>query len=120
FPGRHGFEDAWRAGVPVLGTTLHAIDAGCDSGPILCQTAFARGNDADPVAARHAVFRHQTSTALQACRWLAADRVRVRADRVLLADAPPAACIAGTLHAPGLDDAEAIALATPAATGLRA
>ena len=37
FPGRHGIEDAYRAGVKATGVTVHYVDAGIDSGPIIKQ-----------------------------------------------------------------------------------
>ncbi|MCD2255896.1 phosphoribosylglycinamide formyltransferase [Agrilactobacillus fermenti] len=37
FPGAHGIEDAFKAGVKVTGVTIHFIDAGVDSGPIIAQ-----------------------------------------------------------------------------------
>ncbi len=39
FPGRDGIGDAWRWGVAVTGVTIHLVDAGIDSGPILAQRA---------------------------------------------------------------------------------
>ncbi|MCI7239801.1 MAG: phosphoribosylglycinamide formyltransferase [Aerococcus suis] len=37
FPGRQGIQDAWDAGVSQTGVTVHLIDSGIDSGPILAQ-----------------------------------------------------------------------------------
>ncbi|MEJ4111978.1 phosphoribosylglycinamide formyltransferase [Corynebacterium kroppenstedtii] len=37
FPGAHGVRDALNYGVKVTGTTVHVVDAGVDSGPILAQ-----------------------------------------------------------------------------------
>ncbi|MBP6333792.1 MAG: phosphoribosylglycinamide formyltransferase, partial [Aminivibrio sp.] len=39
FPGRDGIGDAWRYGVKITGVTVHLVDEGVDSGPILSQTA---------------------------------------------------------------------------------
>ncbi|TQL71367.1 formyltetrahydrofolate-dependent phosphoribosylglycinamide formyltransferase [Enteractinococcus coprophilus] len=39
FPGAHAVADALAAGVVVTGTTLHIVDAGVDTGPILDQRA---------------------------------------------------------------------------------
>ncbi|HEY4557279.1 MAG TPA: phosphoribosylglycinamide formyltransferase [Enteractinococcus sp.] len=39
FPGAHAVRDALRAGVVITGTTLHLVDAGVDTGPILDQRA---------------------------------------------------------------------------------
>jgi len=37
FPGTHGYEDAWNHGVKVSGCTVHFVDEGLDTGPILLQ-----------------------------------------------------------------------------------
>jgi phosphoribosylglycinamide formyltransferase-1 len=37
FPGTDGYGDAWRYGVKVSGCTVHFVDEGCDTGPIILQ-----------------------------------------------------------------------------------
>ncbi len=37
FPGIHGYEDAWQYGVKISGCTVHFVDEGCDTGPIILQ-----------------------------------------------------------------------------------
>lgn len=37
FPGLHGIKDAYDYGVKVTGVTIHYIDAGVDTGPIIAQ-----------------------------------------------------------------------------------
>jgi phosphoribosylglycinamide formyltransferase-1 len=37
FPGAHAVRDALAAGVDVTGTTVHLVDAGVDTGPVLAQ-----------------------------------------------------------------------------------
>ncbi|NED69501.1 phosphoribosylglycinamide formyltransferase, partial [Streptomyces sp. SID10244] len=37
FPGAHGVADALAHGVKVTGATVHLVDAGVDTGPILAQ-----------------------------------------------------------------------------------
>jgi phosphoribosylglycinamide formyltransferase-1 len=39
FPGEHGVRDALRHGVKVSGVTVHFVDEGLDSGPIIVQEA---------------------------------------------------------------------------------
>lgn len=47
FPGAHAVADALAAGVVVTGTTLHIVDAGVDTGPILDQRAVEIAVDDD-------------------------------------------------------------------------
>jgi phosphoribosylglycinamide formyltransferase-1 len=37
FPGAHGIEDAFNAGVTETGCTVHFVDNGMDTGPIIAQ-----------------------------------------------------------------------------------
>ena len=41
FPGAHGVRDALAYGVAVTGCTVHVVDAGVDTGPIISQAAVA-------------------------------------------------------------------------------
>ncbi|MFC7573799.1 phosphoribosylglycinamide formyltransferase [Klenkia terrae] len=38
FPGAHAVRDALAAGVTTTGATVHLVDAGLDTGPVLAQT----------------------------------------------------------------------------------
>ena len=45
FPGIHGPRDALAYGVKVTGATLHFVDAGVDTGPIIAQVAVPVRDD---------------------------------------------------------------------------
>jgi phosphoribosylglycinamide formyltransferase-1 len=47
FPGAHGVADALAAGVKVTGCTVHLVDAGTDTGPILAQQPIPVLDDDD-------------------------------------------------------------------------
>ena len=47
FPGAHGVADALAAGVKVTGCTVHLVDAGTDTGPILAQQPIPVFDDDD-------------------------------------------------------------------------
>lgn len=47
FPGAHGVADALAHGVKMTGCTVHLVDAGTDTGPILAQQAVAVLDDDD-------------------------------------------------------------------------
>jgi len=42
FPGKHGYDDSWKYGVRVYGCTVHFVDYGEDTGPIIGQSAGVR------------------------------------------------------------------------------
>ncbi len=54
FPGAHAVRDALRHGVRVAGVTVHWVDEGLDSGPIIAQAAVdvRAGDDEDSLRAR--------------------------------------------------------------------
>jgi phosphoribosylglycinamide formyltransferase-1 len=49
FPGAHAVRDALAAGAGVTGSTVHLVDAGVDTGPVLAQreVAVLPGDDED-------------------------------------------------------------------------
>ncbi len=47
FPGAHPVRDALAYGVQVSGCTLHVVDAGVDTGPVIAQRAVEVGADDD-------------------------------------------------------------------------
>lgn len=61
FPGAHGPADAIAAGVRISGCTVHVVDAGVDTGPIIAQAAVPvlDGDDANALHARIQVAEHQ-------------------------------------------------------------
>lgn len=68
FPGRHGIEDAFEYGVKVTGVTVHYVDDGVDSGPIIAQQAvnILPGDSVDQLAQRiHNVEHDLYFTSLQ-------------------------------------------------------
>lgn len=42
FPGAHGIEDAWKAGVKESGVTIHWVDSGVDTGKVIKQVRVPR------------------------------------------------------------------------------
>ena len=54
FPGTHAIEDALRYGVKVTGVTVHFVDEGVDSGPVIQQQAVGvmDGDTVDTLATR--------------------------------------------------------------------
>jgi phosphoribosylglycinamide formyltransferase-1 len=75
FPGMHGVRDALAHGVKVTGVTVHLVDEGVDTGPIVLQEAIEiRGDDDwDSLEARVHAVEHRLLPA--AVRALLQDRL---------------------------------------------
>jgi phosphoribosylglycinamide formyltransferase-1 len=60
FPGAHAVEDALAAGAAHTGATVHLVDEGVDTGPVLAQDAVAvlPGDTAETLHARIRVVEH--------------------------------------------------------------
>jgi phosphoribosylglycinamide formyltransferase-1 len=80
FPGIHAQKQALDYGVRVTGCTVHFVDRGTDTGPIIAQAAVPvhRDDDAGTLSARILVQEHQLLP--RVLQWMAEQRVRVVAD----------------------------------------
>jgi phosphoribosylglycinamide formyltransferase-1 len=77
FPGTHAQRQALEHGVKVAGCTVHFVDAGTDTGPIIAQAAVAvsHGDDETSLTAKILEKEHELlPTVLQ---WIAEGRVAV-------------------------------------------
>jgi phosphoribosylglycinamide formyltransferase-1 len=91
FPGLHGPRQALAAGVKVAGCTVHFVDEGTDTGPVIAQAAVPvlDGDSEASLAARILEQEHRLYP--QAIQWIAEGRLwlegrRVRLDRASAPD----------------------------------
>jgi phosphoribosylglycinamide formyltransferase 1 len=103
FPGMHAVRQALAAGVRVSGCTVHLVDEGTDSGPVLVQAAVPvlDGDTEDSLAARILVQEHRCYA--RAIQLVAEGRVEVAGRRVRVR--APAGDAARTIASPLLEDA---------------
>ena len=89
FPGLHAVRQALERGVKVAGCTVHFVDEGTDTGPIVAQAAVPvlAGDDEAALAARILAEEHKLYP--RVIRLFAEGRVRLEGRRVLV-DAAPA------------------------------
>ncbi len=82
FPGLHGWTQALEYGAKVAGCTVHFVDTGVDSGPIILQASVPVLDDDTPetLHARIQVEEHRIYP--EAIRLLAADRLEINGRRV--------------------------------------
>ncbi len=78
FPGYHGHRDALEYGVRVSGCTVHIVDEGEDTGPIVLQQAVPihAGDTEDSLSERILVWEHRLFPL--AIRLFAEDRIDVQ------------------------------------------
>ena len=86
FPGVHSWTQALDYGCKVAGVTVHFVDAGTDSGPIIVQKCVPVMEDDTPETL-HARIQVQEHLAFpEALRHLAAGRLRVEGRRVVISE----------------------------------
>lgn len=82
FPGVDAPAQAVAWGVHVSGCTVHFVDAGTDTGPILAQAAVPVHPDDDAASLHRRIQREEHRLLPLALGWLAEGRVRVEGRRV--------------------------------------
>ena len=73
FPGAHAVRDALAAGVQVTGTTVHLVDAGVDTGPVLAQREVAVRPDDDEASLHERIKTVERELLVQTVAALVAD-----------------------------------------------
>jgi phosphoribosylglycinamide formyltransferase 1 len=89
FPGLHAIEQALEYGVKVVGATVHFVDTGVDTGPIIAQRAIELSGSPDADAVRAALRPVEHDLLCAAVAGIARGAVRVDPDhpRRVLVDA---------------------------------
>lgn len=77
FAGTHGQRDALAYGVRISGCTVHLVDTGTDTGPILAQAAVAVAPDDDEAALRQRILAREHELLPTVLQWFAEGRVDV-------------------------------------------
>jgi phosphoribosylglycinamide formyltransferase-1 len=80
FPGIRAIEQAIEAGVKVSGVTVHFVDEGVDSGPIILQQAFELPYPAEIDAIEEAIHAIEHELLPRAVKLLARGAVRIDPD----------------------------------------
>ena len=82
FPGLHGQKQALEHGVKVSGVTVHFVDEGCDTGPIILQTAVpVREDDTeDTLSAR--ILEEEHKIYPRAVKLFAEGRLKIEGRKV--------------------------------------
>jgi len=87
FPGVNSQSQAFRHGVKVSGCTVHYVETGVDSGPIISQAAVPVLNDDDEERLRLRILAEEHRLLPAAVRAIAEGRVTMGGRRVVVAPA---------------------------------
>jgi len=77
FPGVHSQQQAFDYGVRIAGCTVHLVDGGTDTGPILAQAAVPVEEDDDAESLRLRILAREHELLPQVLQWMAEGRVTV-------------------------------------------
>jgi phosphoribosylglycinamide formyltransferase-1 len=102
FPGLEAQRQAWEYGVKFTGCTVHLVDEGVDTGPIICQAVVPVFDEDTVETLSERILKEEHRIYSEAIRLLLEDRVRIEGRRVLRKDAP-----ALSLGRPGEGEREA-------------
>jgi phosphoribosylglycinamide formyltransferase-1 len=79
FPGLDAIGQALEAGVETTGVTVHFVDEGVDTGPVILQREVAVPADRDRAALEAAIHATEHELYSEAIRTIAAGRIRIDA-----------------------------------------
>jgi phosphoribosylglycinamide formyltransferase-1 len=88
FPGTHAVADALAAGAKVTGVTVHLVDAGVDTGPIVLQEAIAIQPDDDWDTLEPRIHEVEHRLLPRAVRALLEDRLVIHDRAVEIREGP--------------------------------
>lgn len=73
--GMDGFGDTLKSGALFIGSTVHLIDSGVDSGLPILQSAYPRDPNQSYQELRHRIYLQQSISLLQVVKWYESGRV---------------------------------------------
>ena len=106
FPGLHAQRRALEHGVRVAGCTVHLVDEGVDTGPILAQAAVPVYDSDQEDTLRERILAQEHLIYPMAIRFLCRGRLLRQGRRISLRDAPPPPATPAAMICP--DDADAL------------
>ena len=77
FPGLHAQRQALEYGVRIAGCTVHFVDSGTDTGPIIAQSTVEVFDDDDEERLRLRILAEEHALLPRALQWIAAGRLSV-------------------------------------------
>ncbi len=84
FPGLHAQKQALDYGIKVSGCTVHFVDAGVDSGPIILQRAVEVKEDDDEDTLSQRILKHEHRIYSEAIALYFDNRLKIQGRRVII------------------------------------
>ncbi len=100
FPGLDVWGTQLDYGVKLAGATVHFVDNGCDTGPIIIQGAVPVLDDDSPASLSARILTVEHKILPQAVRWLAERRLTINGHRVTLTQGSGQNASAASFSAP--------------------
>ncbi len=86
FPGAHGVRDALAYGVQVTGCTLHLVDAGLDTGPVVAQRVVEVHPDDDEASLHERIKEQERRMLVEVVGRMAREGFRVEGRKVVIGE----------------------------------
>ncbi len=86
FPGLHGQEQAFNYGVKISGCTVHFVDEGMDTGPVIIQAAVPVYSDDTGDSVSERILKYEHKIYPHAIRMFVEGRIEVRGRKVFIKD----------------------------------
>ncbi len=83
FPGMHAAKQALESGVKFTGCTVHFVDEGVDSGPIILQAVVPVRDDDDEESLLERIHGEEHRIYPEALKFIASGKFRIEGKRVL-------------------------------------
>ncbi|WP_323109404.1 formyltransferase family protein [Pectobacterium carotovorum] len=80
FKGMNGFEDTLTSSCKFMGSTIHMVDEGIDTGEPVIQSVIPLDRNIPETINRHKIFLMQCYSVLQFFKWLHEDRISFSAE----------------------------------------
>ena len=87
FPGLKPHEKTLKYGVNISGATVHFVDKGVDTGPVIVQAAVPVRPDDTPESLSERILKYEHRIYPQAVKWFVDGRIELRGRRVIVRDA---------------------------------
>lgn len=84
FPGAHPVPDTLKYGVKVTGVTVHFVDEGIDTGPIIAQVSVPVSDDDDEESLLERIHVEEHKLYPQVIQWYADGKLTVRDRKVIV------------------------------------